>query len=589
MSNLSRYGRSAIDKTYPDSEESVLGHLCLELGMSPDEAVQNLRPWVRDLDRSATMSKNVCYGTAAIGAGVGLLVGATMGVGIVAALPIVAAAYNFLLAQQSGKEQTTRESEYLLLKSCPELLKLIYALSKRGLPKEALIECYDELLGSFTVQYQTRAELGVSDELDHDIVRSFQEIVTRKCEAENLGRQIVSEVQDFNFDTLYQSTDATAPRVELPETSPIGNNTKLNALPVGSTPVQSFEIPLADSKTKLFDWNQLNSAYDDFPHLLLLGKTGAGKSFLAEKLGRVLDGVTIVISPKKKPKDFIGMQVIGVPYEFATIAANIKGLSMLVRDREAEMNQTGKEGFSPVNVILDEVPTFVAGCNDIKLDVVKDLKFIIRAGRTSKVRLIMLAQGQEVKTLGIEGEGSLRDNLSYVYLKGFAENEAQRLKLDVSKYDRPCVIDGKVADIKTLIELANQKLSEKPPIASTPEALDRMFQMEAEEPQTNESIEETVSEVSSMRSTIEKAFPQWKPKSIEVAAVIVDWLAARSDKQLAAYEIRKSIRRLKDDASLPTERIEKVLSALVQAQLLIEKDGKYSIAPSIEPDDDYDF
>jgi len=50
MSNLTRYGQTALDKTFPDADESVFGHMVLELGMSPDEATQNLRPWVRDLE-----------------------------------------------------------------------------------------------------------------------------------------------------------------------------------------------------------------------------------------------------------------------------------------------------------------------------------------------------------------------------------------------------------------------------------------------------------------------------------------------------------------------------------------------------------
>ncbi|MBD1847309.1 hypothetical protein H6F89_28665, partial [Cyanobacteria bacterium FACHB-63] len=379
MTNLSKYGRNAADKTYPDSEESVLGHLCLELGMSPDEAVQNLRPWVRDLDRSAAFSKNAAYISAFIGAGAGLATAATVGIGATAILPIAAALYNFLIGQQSAREQSIRNSEYLLLKSCPELLKLIYAMAKRGMPKEALIECYDELLDSFTVQFQQRAALGTSDELDHDIVRSFQATVNAKIEAENLARSIVAESQDFQFDTLYQSTEPTAPRVELPPTVPaIGNDTRLGAVDV---PSQEFTIPTA-SESKLFDWSRLNTAYNDFPHLFMLGKTGAGKSFLAERLGRFLDGVTLVITPKKKPKDFIGMRVIGVPYDFAAIAENIAGLSVIVRQREDQMNRLGEDNFQPINVILDEVPTFVAGCKDLGLDVVKDLKFIIRAGRT---------------------------------------------------------------------------------------------------------------------------------------------------------------------------------------------------------------
>ena len=207
MSNLTRYGQTALDKTFPDADESVFGHMVLELGMSPDEATQNLRPWVRDLDRSAELSKKTAYLAAFVGAGAGLLTAATMGIGLTAILPIAAAAYNFFAGQQSAREQGVRESEYLLLKTCPELLKLIYALTQKGMPKEALVECYDDLLGAFTMQFQQRASLGMSDALDHDIVRSFQEIVKQKCEAESLARAIVAETENFTFDTLYQSTE----------------------------------------------------------------------------------------------------------------------------------------------------------------------------------------------------------------------------------------------------------------------------------------------------------------------------------------------------------------------------------------------
>ena len=69
--------------------------MVLELGMSPDEATQNLRPWVRDLDRSAQLSKKTAYIAAFIGAGAGLATAATMGIGLTAILPIAAAAYNF--------------------------------------------------------------------------------------------------------------------------------------------------------------------------------------------------------------------------------------------------------------------------------------------------------------------------------------------------------------------------------------------------------------------------------------------------------------------------------------------------------------
>lgn len=365
----------------------------------------------------------------------------------------------------------------------------------------------------------------------------------------------------------------------------IGSNTRLNAVEVSATSAQPFTIPIISPESKLFDWNLLNTAYDDFPHLLMLGKTGAGKSFLAEYLGRFLNGSTIVITPKKKPKDFIGMQVIGVPYDFATIAANIGGLSKLVKDREAEMNQTGKEDFLPINVILDEVPTFVAGCNDLKLDVVKDLKFIIRAGRTSKVRLILLAQGQEVKTLGIEGEGSLRDNLSYVYLKGFAEKQAQDLKLDISTYDRPCIIDSKVAEIAALLELANQKLSEKPPIASTPEALNRMYRMESEEPKNSSADHEVEESGTEQQDTttidLKNAFPSWNDLQIEIALKALTHLK-RNPEGLLASDVKSKVAELK---KVDLKHTKALLSKLEENRFVQALSDRYFLIKSTEDDD----
>ena len=301
MSNLTRYGQTALDKTFPDADESVFGHMVLELGMSPDEATQNLRPWVRDLDRSAELSKKTAYMAAFIGAGAGLATAATMGIGLTAILPIAAAAYNFFAGQQSAREQGVRESEYLLLKTCPELLKLIYALTQKGMPKEALVECYDDLLGAFTMQFQQRASLGLSDELDHDIVRSFQEIVKQKCEAESLARAIVAETENFTFDTLYQSTEPkteSLPAAPVATSSPIGTATKLGAVEVASSPT--------GETAALF-----NPAIDlgqNPQSALIAGVPGSGKGILVSNAVRVLQQkhqalIVMMIDPKDDLKE----------------------------------------------------------------------------------------------------------------------------------------------------------------------------------------------------------------------------------------------------------------------------------------------
>ena len=318
MSNLTRYGQSALDKTFPDADESVFGHMVLELGMSPDEATQNLRPWVRDLDRSAELSKQTAYVAAFIGAGAGLATAATMGIGLTAILPIAAAAYNFFAGQQSAREQGVRESEYLLLKTCPELLKLIYALTQKGMPKEALVECYDDLLGAFTMQFQQRASLGMSDELDHDIVKSFQRIVQEKCEAESLARAIVAETENFTFDTLYQSTEpkteslpaATDSGPTIATSAPTGNNTRLGAVEVPASPAAQadWQTPETQSTVTPIVLSKLREVCDRNNSFYVAGSKGSGKGIFASnllrwKLDQYPNAIALVLDPKGDLKE----------------------------------------------------------------------------------------------------------------------------------------------------------------------------------------------------------------------------------------------------------------------------------------------
>jgi len=316
MSNLTRYGQTALDKTFPDADESVFGHMVLELGMSPDEATQNLRPWVRDLDRSAELSKKTAYMAAFIGAGAGLATAATMGIGLTAILPIAAAAYNFFAGQQSAREQGVRESEYLLLKTCPELLKLIYALTQKGMPKEALVECYDDLLGAFTMQFQQRASLGMSDELDHDIVKSFQRIVQEKCEAESLARAIVAETENFTFDTLYQSTEPKPeplPAAPVATASPIGTATKLGAAlvpasPAAQTSTATWETSETQSTVTPIVLSKLREVCDRNNSFYVAGSKGSGKGIFASnllrwKLDQYPNAIALVLDPKGDVKE----------------------------------------------------------------------------------------------------------------------------------------------------------------------------------------------------------------------------------------------------------------------------------------------
>ena len=136
-----------------------------------------------------------------------------------------------------------------------------------------------------------------------------------------------------------------------------GTQTRLGAIEVPASPAAQSapSLNMSNESTKGFDWHRLNTDYNDFPHLFLLGKTGAGKSYVSDRLVRFLNGYCIVISPKKMPSDFQGLQVVGLPYDYHSIHRALVALEKLMVDREAEMQRTGFTDFQPINVILDGV------------------------------------------------------------------------------------------------------------------------------------------------------------------------------------------------------------------------------------------
>jgi hypothetical protein len=317
-----------------------------------------------------------------------------------------------------------------------------------------------------------------------------------------------------------------------------------------------------------FDWGRLDREYDNFAHLFVFGKTGAGKSYLCDRLVRFLTGFALVIGPKRSPGMFSGVQMIGVPYDYRSIYEAMTALEKLMVDRESEIQSTGKADFIPINVVLDDFPSAVAGCKDLDktMDLKAPLKALLRNSRSSKIRLILIGQGDEVRTLGIEGEGSLRRNIEYIYLKGFAEAEAQKRHLNLLGTDRPCIIDGQVADMSFL--KAYEDISTTGvvfpgrPLLNPVERLNQIFKAPSAEVE-----EDAIEQVSSLDS-IRSAFPSWKPKSQNVAAKVVDWITFRADKTHSPSEIKKSIRLLKDDTTLNGDRLKALLDLLTQKQFL---------------------
>lgn len=207
-----------------------------------------------------------------------------------------------------------------------------------------------------------------------------------------------------------------------------------------------------------FRWERLRDERDEYPHLLELGKTGGGKSILAENLAGLVGGLVIAVAPHWESGDYPSADlIIGAgrkygqsaeghtedlpvkskqfdpepPLDFADIISGqivptvCQFLNSLLREmnRRYQLTPDGKRvGGQELTVILDEYNAY-----STYPGVVECLKKLTREARKVAIRLILCCQGAEVAALGIEGEGSLRECYTFIRIKQFAIDHAEYL------------------------------------------------------------------------------------------------------------------------------------------------------------------
>ncbi|HEY9859940.1 MAG TPA: hypothetical protein V6D16_10570 [Candidatus Obscuribacterales bacterium] len=203
---------------------------------------------------------------------------------------------------------------------------------------------------------------------------------------------------------------------------------------------------------ELFDWGNFRSNPDQFPHLMILGKTGSGKSLLSEWLLSQLGGKVTAVTPHRSPSDWKGIKVVGGGRNFQAIAEFFSELTGEMQ-RRYQLYDIGRTDFDPWNIAIDELPAIMAApeCGDVPTQ----LKELIREARKVKIRLLLLTQGAEVKALKFEGEGSIRDSLTFIRLGNFATDHARKLKDDdllnwLKSQKRPCLVDDSPAIVPNL-------------------------------------------------------------------------------------------------------------------------------------------
>jgi len=201
----------------------------------------------------------------------------------------------------------------------------------------------------------------------------------------------------------------------------------------------TIESPQLPSGLGSFDWQSLRNSRQ-YPHISIEDKTGGGKSTLAEYIGSLLGGRFIAIAPHYQSGDFqsaslivgkgrnygdeasvLDADLVELHFQFQDVLNGNKPVTVLefLELVHAEMryryNLDNYKDTEHLNIVLDEFNSYSSKKG------VKDLfKELIREARKVNIRLIILCQGSEVKALGIEGEGSLRENLTRIRLKTFA-------------------------------------------------------------------------------------------------------------------------------------------------------------------------
>ena len=189
------------------------------------------------------------------------------------------------------------------------------------------------------------------------------------------------------------------------------------------------------------------------PHVMLLGSTGDGKSTLAKHLAANCTAYTIVIDPHAAPDDWGDLPVYGASRNYGQIAEIMGVILQLMQDRYDARSQGAKQ-FEPIVIICDEYPAIIASSAAGKV-ASSWMKLISREARKVSLRLVVLTQSPEVKAIGLEGEGSVRDNFCFIKLGEFALDHAkamkdEAIKLAVESCDRPAMLGNYPCNIPQL-------------------------------------------------------------------------------------------------------------------------------------------
>jgi hypothetical protein len=283
------------------------------------------------------------------------------------------------------------------------------------------------------------------------------------------------------------------------------------------------------------------------PHVMLLGSTGDGKSTLAKHLAANCTAYTIVIDPHAAPDDWGNLPVYGAGRKYEQIA-EIMQVTLQLLQKRFDARDQGVKQFEPLIIICDEYPAIIASSAAGKI-ASSWMKLISREARKVAIRLVVLTQSPEVKAIGLEGEGSVRDNFCFIKLGEFALDHAKSLKdeaikLAVESCDRPAMLGNFPCNIPQLSDRVAMPVMTIPADFAELTQVDKLTEIDE-----LTRIDSPIDGIKSLKSDV-------NPSTVNLskpAQVILDY-ARKQDKFVTASQVKAGARLFRDSSVLEIRR-----------------------------------
>jgi hypothetical protein len=218
-----------------------------------------------------------------------------------------------------------------------------------------------------------------------------------------------------------------------------------------------FGVELPESPAlgvEFWDWEWFNTKSDDLPHIRIIAPTNGGKTTLCDWLVDVVPAdERLVITVKRKPHQWAGLEVYGVPEDYSTIRNKLEYLQQERIERTRLMAEGKYRG--RLSAIVDEWKAIARNVKAIrdpetKLITNPSAKEImgeqLTLSRESLIRIFALAQGRQVITWGLEGESDILECFATLYLGSFAVEEAEAKQRKYTKDSEEFTTWGKVIE-----------------------------------------------------------------------------------------------------------------------------------------------